>query len=208
MSDLFKKLNVLIKASLNDLLSDEPSRPRATVSPGRLGKDIERELLALRQRIDEALDYETRLQGRVKSLEEEAQTLDADVAEALQGGQDDRARIRQEQMLRARRGLEMARADLREHQLVTQDLIQRVNTLESYVAEVKRRNQTEQDTQDAAVEPKTTVADVLRTAREATQSSAPESAAGGPGSADDMDARRQRLMRPAPPESSSRPPET
>jgi len=209
MADLFKKLNVLLRARLNDLLSDEPSRSRSMMSAGRLGKDIDRELLALRQRIHDALDYETQLQGRAATLEEQARQLDADVAQALRSGRDDDARVRQEQALRVRRSLEMARADLREHQIVTQDLIQRVNTLEAYVAEAKRRTENERDVQDAAVEQRTSVADILRTARETgqKQSSAPITVDNAE-SPESLEARRQRLMRPAPPDPSHRPPES
>jgi hypothetical protein len=40
----------------------------------------------------------------------------------------------------------MAEADLREHQLVTQELIQRVNTLEAAVADARRAQEEREST--------------------------------------------------------------
>jgi len=208
MTDLFKKLNVLIKATLNDMVSDladsalprrdsSPHRqPRSTPHP-RLGADIDRELAALRQRVNEAIEYENRLQAQEQALAEQAARLDTAINDALTTGREDAARQQQTNLLRARRGLEQAQADLREHQRVTQELIERVNMLDTYVAEAKRRQQEQIDTTDTAIGSRPPLADALRIARESTSaapaSSVPSSTAPR---GDDLDQRRQRLSRP------------
>ncbi|MCS7071519.1 MAG: hypothetical protein NZM00_08445 [Anaerolinea sp.] len=208
MADLFKKLQVLIRASLNDLLSDESARSRPDEDPRRVQKEIERELTALRERIHKALDYESRLQEQVKALEAEAQQFHAQVEKALRDGRDDQARIHQEQVLRASRGLEMTRSDLREHQRVTRDLIQRVNTLEAYIAEVKRRNQHEQDAQDEKIARRSRDMDETGDAQTPTQTVSQRANVPAAEADEELDNRRRRLMRPADPDVLSRPPTT
>lgn len=202
MDDLFKKLNVLIKSSLNDLTGDEPSRRSS--QPKRLGKDIDRELVALRQRIDDAYAYEAELKTRIITLEDEVGRLDREADAALEQRREEQARYVVGQMQRSQQRLTMAQADLREHQLVTQELVQRVNTLDSYVAEVRRVQQ------DAAPETVATtggLADVLRSAREKILREAPETTVQYDEPLeedvpdrqtvdDDLEQRRQRLSKP------------
>src|SRR5215213_8718878 len=135
MSDLFKKLNILVKSSLNDLIGDPGSTRRRPLTPAHLGKDIDREIAALRQRINEALDYEDGLKQRVQQLQDEVTRLDQQADGAVASGNDDNARYLVEQMQRAQQRLTMAEADLRDHRLVTQELITRVNTLDAAVAD-------------------------------------------------------------------------
>ncbi|MGQ9909633.1 MAG: hypothetical protein ACUVS2_12440 [Candidatus Flexifilum sp.] len=206
MADLFKKLNVLIRASLNDLLSDESARSRPEINPRRVGKEIDQELTALRERINRALDYETRLQERVKTLEAEVQQLNAEAAEALRSGRQDRARMHEQQALTARRGLEMTRSDLREHQRATQDLIARVNTLEAYAAEIKRRTQHEQYIQDETIERRSQGADESSAAPTSAQAISGRGDSQTARSEDDLDKRRRRLMRPAASDPEAKPP--
>jgi phage shock protein A len=162
MADLFKKLNVLIKAGLNDILP-EPPDPRRTDQPVRLGKDIDREVGALRQRVNEAIQYEEKLQAQARVLRDEVARWDQQADEAVARGNDAVARHAIDQMKRAEQRLTMAEADLREHQLVTEDLMRRVNGLEAVVADA-RRQQAQHPTPDAA--PVQAIADVLRSARE------------------------------------------
>lgn len=203
MADLFKKLNVLIKATLNDMVTDLadsalPRRetgaadaPRSTQRP-RLGADIDRELAALRQRVNEAIAYENRLQAREQALAEQAAVLDAAVNDALNTGREDAAQQQQTELLRARRGLQQAQADLHEHQRVTQELIERVNLLDTYVAEAKRRQQEQIDALDTPSPSRPPLADALRSVRESTSDAASSTAP----RSDDLDQRRQRLSRP------------
>jgi chromosome segregation ATPase len=158
MNDLFKKLNVLVKSSLNDLVGEGSSRPSS--APRRLGKDIDREVAALRQRVNDALDYEDELKTRIATLEDEVARFDEQADEALRQQREEQARYVVEQMQRSQQRLTMARADLREHQLVAQELMQRVNTLEAYVAEARRAQQ------DASEAASGGLADTLRSVRE------------------------------------------
>ena len=195
MDSLFKKLNVLIKSSLHDIVSDESSRPAA--SAPRLGKDIDREIAALRQRVNDAMRYEDDLKARIRMLEDEVARFDLQADEAMESRRDEQARYLVEQMQRAQQRLTMARSDLREHQLVAQELIQRVNTLEAYVAEARRQQPSAPETTSGGI------ADMLRLAREkiAGEAQVPQ-APEAPGETvdsvaveDDLERRRQRLSR-------------
>jgi phage shock protein A len=196
MNDLFKKLNVLVKSSLNDLIGDDPTR-RAS-SPQSLGKDIDREVAALRQRVNDAFVYEDELKERIRVLENEIARLDQQADEAVQQRREEQARYIVEQMQRSQQRLTMARADLREHQLVAQELLERVNTLEAYITEVRRAQQNVPET------PSSGLADLLRSAREKlgreTQIKADESqevqAPSSSAIEDDLERRRQRLSKP------------
>ncbi len=92
MTDLFKKLNVLIKAGLNDILPEAADQRRNPAQPVRLGKDIDREVGALRGRINEAVQYEETLQGKARVLREEIARWDQQADDAVQRGNDAAAR--------------------------------------------------------------------------------------------------------------------
>jgi phage shock protein A len=201
MSDLFKKLNLYIKANLGDLMGES----RAPLPAAQLGKDIDREIVMLRQRINAALDHETHLQNRVRTLEEEIQRWDTGADEAVVKGSDAVARHAIEQMKHAERRLSMAQNDLDEHRLVTQELIQRVNMLEAAVADARRRQAAESENQPGRAAG-TMLSDVLRDAREkigsledtlAAKDAANPPAEAAPAEAvdDDLAQRRQRLSK-------------
>jgi phage shock protein A len=194
MDSLFKKLNVLIKSGIHDIVGDDPSR--RTASPPRLGKDIDREIAALRQRVNDAAAYEDELKTRIRTLEDEVARLDMQADEAVEAQREEQARYLIEQMQRAQQRLTMARADLREHQLVAQELLQRVNTLEAYVAEARRQQQSTPEP------PSGGLADMLRSAREkiAGEAQLPQAEAHRETIdesviEDDLERRRQRLSR-------------
>ncbi|MBC7869848.1 MAG: PspA/IM30 family protein [Chitinophagaceae bacterium] len=163
MSDLFKKINTLLKSSVNDVIGDGKSsdpRRRSFV----LGKNIDRELKALHQRIDEAVAYEGTLKAKVAALQDEIARLDSQADEAVQQGNEAQARYLIDQMKRSEQRLRMAESDFREHQLVTQDLIQRVSALETAVAEAKhaQANQSSQPAKTSAA----SLSEVLKDSRE------------------------------------------
>ena len=133
MNDLIKKLNVLVKASLNDRISGGD-----TAKLPRLGKKLDDDIQSLRQRVNEAVEYEDEIQARIRQFEDEAARWDRQVDEALTKGNDAAARYAVEQMKRAEQRAILAQSDLREHQQATQELIQRVNTLEAVVADASR----------------------------------------------------------------------
>jgi phage shock protein A len=195
MDDLFKKLNVLIKSSLHDVVGDDASRRNA--SPPRLGRDIDREIAALRQRVNDAAVYEDELKARITSLEAEIARVDQQADEAVEQRREEQARYLIEQMQRAQQRLTIARADLREHQLVAQELLQRVNMLETYVAEARRQQQAAPETSAGGL------ADLLRSARdklarepqvEPHREMKTESV-DGQAVEDDLERRRQRLSK-------------
>lgn len=135
MNDFFKKLNVLVKASLNELV-DAQGRPH--LSFGQRQPDVERQLQMLRQRVDDALKYEDELVARVTTLQAEVERWDIQADEAVAQGSDDSARRAVDELQRGQQRLAMAEADLREHRIVTQELISRVNQLEAVVDEARR----------------------------------------------------------------------
>lgn len=137
MSDLLKKLNVLVKASLNDLTGSQASERRAEPTP-KLGADYDRDVATLRGRINEAIAYEDQLKARVGQLEDEVDRWDATADDAVTREDDVSARYAIEQMQRARQRLVLANNDLRAHQRVTQELVTRVNTLEAALADARR----------------------------------------------------------------------
>jgi phage shock protein A len=224
MNDLFKKLNTLVKAGINDALSDLSSRVPGRGAPGE--PDFDRDIRELRQRIDDGISYETRLQERVQALEAEIERLDRRADETVTEGNDALARHFIEQMKRAEQHRDMARSDLELHQLALQELIQRVNLLEASVAEMRRAQAQSQEAEhtpapqateatDESVEdvedetgqgaPVIVLTDLLREAREKMQTDAKHEAdmtrlkdeppADNTAIEDDLAARRQRLSR-------------
>lgn len=146
MADLFRKLNTLIKAGLNDLLpktSEAGTSPRPAMQ-AQLGRDA----ALLRDRVNRALDQEAALQARVQQLLSEIEAHDRAADNAVQQGNDASARKHVEQMQQTQKFLAMADADLREHQRVTAELIQNVNRLEAALAD-HRAQQKEQAVADA-----------------------------------------------------------
>ena len=170
MDDLFKKLNTLIKASLADVVGEDnlPGKPRRRLDPRKLGKDVDREVKTLRESINNALAYEDELQGRVAALEAEVARWDQQADAAVQQNDEANARYAVEQMQRAKQRLTMAEADLRDHQLVTQELIQRVNMLDAAVADARRAEASDDAPPEtsAGSAPGQVLSDVLRDTRE------------------------------------------
>lgn len=182
MNDLFKKLNTLVKASINDILGGDDSTTdterRQKLTPERLGKGIDREVAHLRQKVNEALEHETRLEQQLTALDEEIARWDKQADESVAQGKDEIARYAIEQMQRAERRRTMTASDLNEHRLVTQELIQRVNMLDAAVADAQRRQAEQQQAaapastdmpaspQERSERPMRAIAEVLGDARE------------------------------------------
>jgi len=138
MNDLLKKLNVLVKASLNDKISGVTGSGDNTARrPSKTTAAMDDDIAGLWQRINEAVEYEDEIQARIRQFEDEAARWDSQADDAVTQGNDVNARYAIEQMKLAERRAELARSDLREHQQATQELIQRVNTLEAVVADAK-----------------------------------------------------------------------
>lgn len=138
MSDLFKKLNTLINAKINSAVGDISQGARRRVPLGRSDKSVDRTIKQLRGQINKAIEYEDTLQRNVAQLGEEVARLDAQADDAVRKGNDVLARKLIADMQRAQQRLAMAEADLQEHQLVAEELISKVNTLEATVADTRR----------------------------------------------------------------------
>lgn len=198
MTDLFKKLNLLLRSSLPDL---SPPAGEERPAPPRLGKDVDREIAALNDRVRDAHAYEAQLKARAEKLEAEIFALDEAADAAVANGQEDTARYHIEHLKRAQARLDMTYADLNEHQRVTAELELRVNALENAVADARAA----QAPPESDARP--SLADVLRGARERFEASAaPEAEAPAEESAppaskkpsssgDDLDQRIQRLSK-------------
>ena len=85
MNDLFKKLNVLIKANLSDLVSSDETHPRA-----RLGKNVDGDIKALRERVNDAVQYEDQIKAQISQFQDEAGRWDRQADDAVAKGDDDR----------------------------------------------------------------------------------------------------------------------
>ena len=217
MNDFLKKLNVLVKASLNEKLSGSGD----TAKPAHVDKMMDEDVHSLRQRINDAVDYEDELQAHIRQFEDEAARWDRQADDAVTQGNDVNARYAIEQMKRAEQRAAIAQSDLSEHQLMTQDLIQRVNTLEAAVADISRARAETPAAEMPATEaqaPETRQAEdsqtniqipdlgnVLRDARDKITSLGESAAAQREGSAeapqsvsavdDDLERRRERLSK-------------
>jgi phage shock protein A len=172
MSSLIDKLNVLVKSSVHGVLGDDsPSSKRhgGSLSPARLGKDIDHEIAALRQQVDSALDGEDRMEADIQTLQRQIADWDRQADQALTQGDEATARYAVRQMQLEQRRLAMLEADLAQHRISASELIQRVNELEAVVAEARRRQQDTpaQDTADESL-----AARLRRARQQATQSEA------------------------------------
>ncbi|HVU12080.1 MAG TPA: hypothetical protein VHD90_12420 [Phototrophicaceae bacterium] len=203
MNDFFKKLNVLIKANLNDI--GEHTAPRLRLG----GRDVDDDVKTLRERVNDAVEYEDQIKANIRQLQDEAARWDQQADEAVAQDDDVNARYAIEHLQRAQQRVTMAEADLREHQRVTQELIARVNELDAAAADARRQ----QTTADASSTPEPAesthlpdLSNVLRETRDkiaamtdlagAQNEVNPPTEAPDPGKVDaDLESRRQRLSK-------------
>jgi phage shock protein A len=154
--------------------------------------------VALRQKINEAIDYEDMLTARVQEFQTEVERLDQQADRAVALGEEDRARTLLVQRERAVQRLTMAESDLREHRFVTQELIQRVNQLEAVVAEIPDAQPVSEQPVEAG---ENNLAAVLRQAREQLVRESARNTGETPdksGTEADLEQRRRRLSKPSP----------
>jgi chromosome segregation ATPase len=137
--NLTDKLNTLIRSSMHGAFGDGTPRSRRRDQPLKLGKDIDREVAALRQQIDKALGDEDRLTAEINALQRQVADWDQQADRALAKGDEAAARHAVRQMQLEQRRLTMLEADLAQHRFSTSELISRVNELEALVAEARQR---------------------------------------------------------------------
>jgi chromosome segregation ATPase len=151
MMDFLKKLNLLVQSQINDVINplrdetDGPARRRAAARSG-LSNDMARDVVTLRNRVDEALAYEDKLQKQITALYNEVSELDTKADEALRANQESQARGFLGQLHAKQRQIASLESDLNDHSVVTQELLTQVNTLEG-VLEQTRREQEDQANQ-------------------------------------------------------------
>jgi phage shock protein A len=144
VNDLIKKLNVLIKAGINDVLEDVQKaapNPSKFIPQSRLGANIENEVDNLRQRINQALDYENSLQEKIDTVQQDIDNLDRKADAALEQGDEANARYYVERLHRAQQRKTMLENDLKEHRIAAQELMMRVNELDATISEARHREQ-------------------------------------------------------------------
>jgi phage shock protein A len=143
----FDKLNTLVKSHINDLISpiDEKTSKsrRKALSRQDIRRGLQDDVRTLRQRIEDAMAYEERLQGKVDQLYQQIADLDRQADQAVEAGREADARLLLGRMQQSQRELEMMEADLREHRLVTQELISQVNALDGAVYEAEQQSKAE-----------------------------------------------------------------
>ena len=213
MTGFLNKLNLLVKSSLNNFLGDTTTSRLPKVPAERLGKDIDKEIAALRTRIDQALSEEDAIQQRIGDLQQQIASYDQQVDQALGHGDDATARHVLQQMRRQEQLEAMLRAELEEHRQVTSDFIQRVNTLDAIVSDARREQQAAPtEKEEPGSSPGAVLSNLLRDARErfeSTLSSATQREETPPAAAsdhqraiedqqldDDLAKRRSRLSKP------------
>lgn len=143
--DFLKKLNTLVQAQINDIISPLRDEDAATQKAGRrflarqeVAAGLAGDVVTLRKRVNEALDYEGQLQAKVDALYARISELDTLADQALRAGQDDEARNALGRLHQAQREVTLLEADLREHRHVTQTLLSQVNTLEAVVEQAQQ----------------------------------------------------------------------
>ncbi len=192
---MLKKLNILLRSSLSDRRDTSSSPP--------LSRDAERDVDRLRKTINEALTYEDELKARLGTLDAEVARWDAEADRAVSVNDDAAARYAVEQMQRAQQRQTIAAADLRDHQLVTQELIQRVNMLDAAVADARRAQTSQaqtpapdltgvlQDSRDTM----TALAGTIAAQNEVSPSRPAENPVNDQAVDDDLESRRRRLSK-------------
>jgi hypothetical protein len=131
--NLTEKLNTLIRSRVRGAIDD--LNPRRRDQPMTPGKTIDRDVAALRQRINQALDDEDQMTAEIDVLQRQAADWDQQADRALTRGDEAAARHAVRQMQLVRQHQTMLEADLAQHRYATSELISRVNELEARAAE-------------------------------------------------------------------------
>jgi phage shock protein A len=148
--NLADKLNTLIRSRVQGAIDD--LNPRRRDQPLKVGKHIDRDVAALRQQINRALDEEDQMSAEIGVLQREAEDWDQQADRALTRGDEATARhaVRQMQLVQQRQT--MLEADRAQHRYSTSELISRVNELEARVAEARQTSKDAGKPEDEAEE--------------------------------------------------------
>ena len=151
MASLFDKISTLVNAQVNDLLGKNPRSPlaRYRLNAEEADKNPRGTALTLRQRLDEAVDYEDELQAKVDGIVQEALALDEQVDEMLRSGDEFGARRLQGQLNMKQQQLTIAESELQDHRLVTQHLMREMAALDSALDSRERRERSQSTSADS-----------------------------------------------------------
>jgi phage shock protein A len=189
---LTDKLNTLIRSRVQGAVDDlNPLRRDRSSQPG---KNIDRDIAALRQQINQALDEEDRLTAEIAALHGQIDDWDRQADHALTRGDEATARHAVRQMQLVQQHQAMVEADLAQHRYSTSQLISRANELEARVAEARRASKDTGQPQDLAEVPLS--AHLSQTRHDAAPqppSAKPETAVDEQMIEDDLARRRARL---------------
>ncbi|MBN2470968.1 MAG: hypothetical protein JXN59_09600 [Anaerolineae bacterium] len=138
MSDLFRKLNTLVRARIEGFIEDDlrlpvgrKSRPK-DIQPG--DPRIKRDIQLLREQIDEALDREEALQEQLDAMRQDADDLNQQADAALQQQDEESARRALTALRQHEQQITMLEADITHHRQMTAALMDQVNILDSQLA--------------------------------------------------------------------------
>lgn len=142
-NSFFGKLNHLVKAHINDIISpidEEMSKSRRkALARQDIRGGLEKDVQTLRKRIDDALEHQDGLQAKIDKLYAEIAEQDDIADTAVADGREDDARRAIGRIQQAQREVQMLEADLQEHKYVTQELITQVNNLDMVVTEAQEQ---------------------------------------------------------------------
>jgi phage shock protein A len=146
--NLTDKLNTLIRSRVQGAIDD--LNPRRRDQPLKPDKNVERDVAAMRQRINQALDDEDQMTAEINALQGQVEDWDQQADRALTQGDEAAARhaVRQMQLVEQRQA--MLEADLAQHRFATSELISRVNELEALAAEARQPSKAAAAPEDAA----------------------------------------------------------
>lgn len=132
MSSIFDKINTLVNAQVNDFLGRNPKSPLARIKldSDEIEENPRRTAQSLHQRLEEGLAYEDELEAKIQGIREEAVILDEQADKQVQSGDEFGARRALSQLQMKQQQLSIAEAELRDHRVLTQHLMQEMTTLD------------------------------------------------------------------------------
>ncbi|HRF98796.1 MAG TPA: PspA/IM30 family protein, partial [Aggregatilineales bacterium] len=140
MNDFFDKLNTLVRVKLSDLLGESKSTAHSDdKSSSQPIQQVAKDAENLRARVNDAIGYEDKLQAQIVDINKQLVTLNRQADDATEKGNEAMARYFIEKIQRLEERLVTLEKDLQEHQLLAQDLIQKVSTLEATIATIQEQ---------------------------------------------------------------------
>ncbi|MCL4877731.1 MAG: hypothetical protein KJ064_13805 [Anaerolineae bacterium] len=158
--NLLEKLNVLLQANLHNLSPD-----LSRLNPRRAGKNLDREIAALRKQLEVSAEDEAEIEAKITAMTEAILQWDAAADEAIKAGKDAQARYAVQQMETEKRRLVILQTELDEHRQAMAALMRQLNEFES-VLKAAQKAQAEVEEEAA------TLSEAIRQARESVQAEA------------------------------------